>query len=54
MELWVITLKMDTILTLIRPEYERNVMNMDCKEQNITRKETRDVAKFVDKECELK
>ena len=53
-ELWVMNIKMETILTLIRPENERNVMNLDSRKQNITRKETCDVANLVDKECELK
>jgi len=46
--------KMETILTLIIPENERNVMNLDSREQNITKKETGDVANLGDKECELK
>ena len=45
--------KMETILILIRPENERNAMNLENREQNITRKETCDVANLVDKECEL-
>ena len=44
---------METILILIRPENERNAMNLENREQNITRKETCDVANLVDKECEL-
>ena len=54
MELWIVNIKMETIMTLIRPENERNVMNLDSRKQNITRKETCDVANLVDKECELK
>jgi hypothetical protein len=38
----------------IRPENERNAMNLDSREQNITRKVTCDVANLIDKECELK
>ena len=54
MKLLVMNFKMETLLTLIRPENERNVMNLDSRKQNITRKETCDVANLVDKECELK
>jgi hypothetical protein len=32
---------------------ERNAMNLDSREQNITRKETCDVTNPVNKECEL-
>ena len=38
----------------IRPENERNAMNLDSRKQNITRKVTCDVANLIDKECELK
>ena len=46
--------KMETILALVRPENERNAMNLDSRKQNITRKVTCDVANLIDKECELK